>query len=407
MANLLRTRLARSNPVQALVIASIALALRVGLDAGLAPHPWPDSHFYLMAGRDLLHSGQMASNIRMPLYPLFLAGIGAHYVILMQALLSAATAAIAYYLAREIFRSTLAAGLAGLLAAFDPVAIFYADQRLSETLCSFLLILSLLFFYRRKYLVGSVLFVLTLLARPTFDLLAIPLVLLFSWTNEGSLPVRRAVRRVATYIIVYLVLMSPWWWHNYNKYGTFVRLDLGDGIIFRLEQSPEFAKYGLDWQKLRPITLAMEHPKDPVRRDAELRHSAIEYVRAHPLHYLKLCVRRFGRFWSPIIDQDEHFAPRVVRAAAFVMTAALYVLSLIVLVSARAPLLKKLLPVLVTIAYLATVHTLTHALPRYRVPIEPLLYVLASGAVLRLPFARSLLAGSARGSLKAEPLPRA
>lgn len=384
MTKLAAAHLARSSRVQVLVIALIALALRLAFDARLALPPSPDTLDYLAAGRDLLQLRPMASNIRMPLYPVFLAGIGPHRVLIVQAVLSAATAVLAYYLAREIFRSTLAGSLAGLLAVFDPVSIYYADQQLSETLFTFLLILSLLFLYRRQYFAGSIVFVLSILVRPTFDLLAIPLLVVFCWRNDGALSWKRVARCVGIYVVVYIVLMSPWWWHNYEKYGTFVRLDLGDGIIARLEQSPQFAKYGLDWPKLRPITKAMDHPKNPVRRNAQLRHAAIEYVRAHPLQYAKLCVFRFGRFWSPVIHQDEYFGHPKLRYAAFAMTVFLYVLSLITLVSIRRPLPRMLLPLLLTIGYLAAVQILTHALPRYRVPIQPLLYVLASGAVLLL-----------------------
>lgn len=380
-----RLALVRNGRLQALLVALIALLLRLAFDARLAPYPFPDSSAYLAAGKDLLQSGRMSSNIRMPLYPLLLAWVGDNHIILVQAVLSAATALIVYYLSREIFRSNIAASLAGLLAACDPVEAFYANQRLSETLFTFLLALSLLLFYRRKCLAGSVVFILSLLTRPTFDLLAIPLIVVFIWINESALSIRRAAGRIAIYLAAYVILMSPWWWHNYEKYGRFVRLDLGDGIIVRLEQSPQFAKYGFDWPKLIPITSAMDNVKDPVRRDALLRHAAIDYIRAHPLRYVKLCIFRFGRFWSPVIDQDENFVPEKPRAAAFAMTVLLYVLCLLTLASIRAPALRKLFPLLLVIAYLTAIHTLLHALPRYRVPIEPLLCVLASGAALRVP----------------------
>lgn len=401
MANLARTRLARSSHVHVLFIFLVGLVLRLAFDAKLALPTSPDTRDYLAAGRDLLHLRPMASNIRMPLYPVFLVGIGPHRVLIVQAVLSAGTAVLAYYLAREIFRSTLAASLAGLLAAFDPVSIYYADQQLSETLFTFLLILSLLLFYRRQYFAGSIVFVLSILVRPTFDWVAIPLILVFSWRNDGFLSLKRAGARIGIYVAVYIALMSPWWWHNYEKYGTFVRLDLGDGIIARLEQSPQFAKYGLDWQKLRPITRAMDHPNDPVQRDAQLRRAAIDYVRAHPLQYAKLCVFRFGRFWSPVIHQDEYFGHPKLRYAAFAMTVLVYVLCLITLISIRWPLVRMLLPLLLAVAYLAFVQILTHALPRYRVPIEPLLYVLASGAVLVLTRATNWPIGEKEAIMRA------
>lgn len=367
-----------------LLLAFLAFLLRVAFDLRVAPYPWPDTSKYLQAAADLLHTGRIGSDIMMPLYPLLLGVVGSHYVIAVQAVLSAATASVAAILAREIFHSTFAAVAAGLLAAFDPVEIFYADQRLTETLFTFLFLLALLLLYRRRYFAGSVAIVLSILVRPTFDLLALPLLAALVWANEDSFTLRRFARLGGIYLAVYITLLSPWWWHNYEKYGAFVRLDLGDGPIFRLEQSPQFAKYGFEWQKLEPVFHEFDDVEDPVLRDALFRRAAIEYIRANPWRYVKLCVRRFGRFWSPVIDQDDNFSPRKVRMAAFAMTVFIYALSFFALFSVRAPDRKRLLPLLLVIAYLMTVHTLLHALPRYRVPIEPLLCVLASGAVLRL-----------------------
>jgi hypothetical protein len=92
------------------------------------------------------------------------------------------------------------------------------------------------------------LLVLGILVRPTLDLLAPLLVALFGWIEaRQSTPPRVAatvLRRIAIYGLLYVLLMAPWWWHNAHKYGRFVRLNLGDGIVLRMEHNPIFVREG-------------------------------------------------------------------------------------------------------------------------------------------------------------------
>lgn len=361
-------------------ICLLALAVRFTFHAISPPRPWPDSVTYLASSVSLLESGRIPSDRVMPLYPALLALTGPEYALICQIVISAGTALIAYYLAHEIFDSLAAARCAGVLMALDPVTTFYANQRLTETLVTFLLSLALLVLFRRRCFWGSFLFVTSLLVRPTMDLFGPVLVLHFSLFDDGRLSLRRACSCLGTYCLVYVALMSPWWWHNSQKYGRFVRLNLGSGLVLRVEHNPIFQEFGFDWARLRPVITEFDHITDPVRRDSLYSKAAIRYIKEDLSRYVYLCFRRLGRFWSPVLDQSDPFLfSRTFRFLTILSTTTVYVGLVITLTRSSPRLLISMLPILTLVLYLTAVHTASHALVRYRVPLTPVLVALSSG----------------------------
>ncbi len=359
-----------------------ALACRLVYAFLRPPIDWPDSRTYLANGRALLQSGHVIADNVMPLYPAFAAMLG-RFLIPAQVLLSSGLVFVAYALARRIFHSPVAARYAAVLIAFDPVMIFYSDQALTETLYTFLLCTALLLFYEHAFGWASVVFVLSVLVRPTLDPLGPVLVVLCSLSAGERVSLRKVAGRLALYAAVYVALMAPWWWHNYRKYGQFVRLDLGDGVVLRVEHNPAFAQAGFDWDRLRPYMTEYDSVPNPILRNKLYRRAAIEYIVEQPGRYLMLVLRRFGRFWSPLINQSEHFSPRVLGWASLFWELLIYLGIIVTAVRARASEWRGIVPLLAVVASLAAVHIAIHALVRYRAPVLPLLAVLSAGFLAR------------------------
>lgn len=244
----------------AFAVFGAALAVRLGWQMQGTPADWPDTAHYLASAASLFDSGRMSSERYMPLYPVLLHVAGPH-LLMVQAVLSALTAALAAVLAARLFASRLAGLLAGLLVVADPLLIFYANMRLTETLFTFLLLAALLALHLRVWLLGAVLLVLAILTRPALDYLAPLLMLAFLFSARESLALTG--RRLALYALVYAVLMAPWWYHNYRAYGQFVRLDLGDGIVMQLENNELFDRFGLDFTALAPAYERFAELKGP------------------------------------------------------------------------------------------------------------------------------------------------
>jgi len=362
------------------VLAAVVIAatIRLALVAIGTPIGWQDSRIYLEAGNELISGHLIQSHLVMPLYPLFLVLIGWDNVLYAQALLSAATVVLVYGLAREVFTERAPARWAALLMAVEPLTIFYANQRMSETLFIFLVCSALLLLYRQRILLGSIALVLSLLVRPSLDLVAPLLIVCFSFVFEKRPRPTAVARRLGIYALVYLVLLAPWWLHNYAKYDRFVRLNLGFGIVLRMEHNPIFVEHGF-WQQLGFVNGEFAEVTDPVARDAKRAEAAIAFIKEDPVRYLELTIRRFGRFWSPVIDQSEDIPfVRRARYGIVIITLLIHAGALICLLQCGPSRLRRLAPLLLIIVYLTLLHTATNALVRYRVPLSPLLVVLAA-----------------------------
>lgn len=363
-----------------LLSGAAAVALRLAYLALGTRVPWPDTQTYLQAGQELLSGRPMTSTLVMPLYPLFVARVGWDATPVAQALLAGATVALVYALARRLFDSVAVARWAALLMAVEPLSVFYANQHMSETLFTLLLCGALWALVAGRPTLGALLLVLGILVRPSLDLLAPLLVAAFAWCEArrrgAAVPSATVLRRVAVYGLLYLLLMAPWWWHNAQKYGRFVRLNLGDGIVLRMEHNPVFVRDGF-WHQFDFVSGEFADDADPVSRNDKRRAAAWAFIREDPLRYAALSLRRLGRYWSPVIDQSEGFIGRA-RWPFAAVTVVIYLGVPAFVRHAPRRWWMAIAPLLLVIGYLTALHTATNAIVRYRAPLMPLVVLIAA-----------------------------
>lgn len=366
----------------------IAHIMALGLFARLLVFAiYPDQHFgdahvYVDTGHALATTGFMSSPFYMPLYPLWTwVWGGAWGVKIGDILISTATLWLIWKLADIIVRDRTVALVAAAAAAVYPYFLFYAVSGLTETAFIFLLLASCLCFYQRRFLGGSALFVLTILVRPTLDLLAPFLITAFVIiTHRGS--IRETAYRIGQYACIYIVLMTPWWIDNYVHYGTFVRLDLADGIVLYSGNNPLNTSGGgiigsdVDLTPFDSIT-------DPVKRDEALKNAAWGFIESHPKRVVELAGVKFLRFWRLWPYAAEYDKPWTM-AASVLSYGVLLGCSIIYLAMAGPRNWRPLSPVLLLTAYLTLVHTATIASIRYRFPLEPFIVILGSAGLLIL-----------------------
>lgn len=108
---------------------------------------------------------------------------------------------------------------------------------------------------------------------------------------------------------------------------------------------------------------------------------AADNIAQHPIWFLRRCAVRFGQFWNPLPNAPEY------RSGLFPWVSGLsfgpvLLLALGAVWTYRGR-WRELLPIYALIGYFTLVHVLTLASIRYRLPIEPYLIVLASGAFKR------------------------
>jgi 4-amino-4-deoxy-L-arabinose transferase-like glycosyltransferase len=360
-------------------IAAVGLMLRMGwLLFGPAADP-PDTAVLLETGHALVETGRMSSPLYMPGYPILLHALGGH-VLGLQIALSVVTVLLVYELAERLWRDQAAALAAAAFCAVHPMLVYYANLRTTETVYIFLLLAGLVLVQRRKLLIGAVVLVLANLVRPSLDMIMPAVVALLAFAARRDW--RDSLRAVGWYAGVYVLGMASWWLHNYAAYGQFVRLNLADGVTLVIENNASFASgHGTEIWGTFPQNDAI------VRNDA-MKRAAIEYVLANPRQWLAGCVRRLQAFLSlwpigPVAGWQK------IACAAVVLPVFLGAAGSLRLIRRQSRLLEAS-PFLLIIGFLTALHVATHANERYRLPLDPLLIVLASGPIALL--ARPLMA---------------
>ena len=378
-------------PVLPLALA-LALMLRVAAAVVMPDQHFPDAAGYRAAGETLWATGRLAEAHIMPLYPALIGIVGRGWgQLAVDIVLSVVVVWLVYRLTLAVFVDRAAAALAAFGAALYPFFVFYAVVGLTETLFLALLLGAFVCWYRGSFAAAACLAVLSILTRPTIDLLAPVLVVVFAFAVH-RLPVSGALRQLAVYVLVYCALMSPWWVNNYIAYGSFVRLNLGSGIMFYSGNNPHNQTGGaLDTDADRAQFDAIS---DPIARDRAMWSAGIAYVKDHPRRFIELAGLKFVRFWRPWPYAREY------AGRSYVILSLVSFVPVLALTIVYAGLwgwreLPQIAPILLLTGYYTAIHMVFAASLRYRLPLEPFLIVFAATAVARLarryPAGRRLL----------------
>lgn len=377
-------------------------------------HTYPNSAARLIGdepgydnlARGLLDGYGFAWPGRVPLYPLWLAGIylltGGSYnaVLYLQAFLGTATILLTYLLGRKVLNEQ--AGLiAASWAAVSYVLIHQTFHYLSEILFTPLLLLVALSLWKawqqptlRNFAIAGVWIGLSNLTRPTlllFPLFAL-LILLVRMRNT------RAVSLGLTFVASSVLVVSPWVVHNYLRYRAIFPLQTSNALLW--QASPEYyhllrdegytylqiwqeVLYGPDWQ---------EHDPNSIPGDRYWTQRALKSIAAEPLVYLRYSGEKLFTYWigDPNADWDNTypFNYQALRRLGFLPAEAFKVmlargLPLLALVAGFIFVRRwqHLFPVYLLLIYMNLLHALTHAEVRLSEPLQPILLLLIAGAL--------------------------
>ncbi|SDG52699.1 hypothetical protein [Roseospirillum parvum] len=374
-------------------ILALGLVLRLAVLVLLPDQGFPDTAAYVADGRALVETGLVQTHTYMPLYSLVAFGLGGGvFLHLFDIVLSLATIWLVRELALALAShggtippqtARLGANLAALAWAAWPHALFYAVSGLTETSFTFLLCLVFLLWTRERYLWGSLAAVASILIRPTgelaYPILLAAFILVVHRRSWGLL-----LRQGLVLGLIYVTLMTPWWIHNHEKYGTFVRLNLGGSLVLYSGANPANTSGGgvntdngrsddVDYSPFIGIT-------DPVERDRAMTQAAVQFIHDHPGRWLTLSGKKFVRFWRLWPYAKQYTAPHIIAASLLSYGLALVGAIAFLVVGGRRH-WRPLTPMLLFTGYLTAVHMATIGSIRYRFPLEPFLVVLAGLAV--------------------------
>lgn len=223
-----------------ILIVLLALVLRVGFL--VAVQPWDaqvreshvlvkDASEYHALAVGLLEERSFASfgALRTPGYPVFVAAFYALFgtepwpVLLLQTFIGVGSLLLLYILTKRIL-SRRAALLAALLYAVEPHTVMYCSTLLTDTLFTFLFLASvvaLLHGLQRKQIGltvgGGLLLGLATLVRPVvqfFPAVAVAIIAIYA-----GLKWRFRLAAAATFIVAFVLVLSPWLVRNRAAYG--------------------------------------------------------------------------------------------------------------------------------------------------------------------------------------------
>ena len=346
----------------------------------------PDTYTYLRIGEEIFSGKIIQTPLHMPGYGIWMFLFNFitqnnYGVIIGDIVISCLTVYVIYLLSYEIFKKKEISIISALIFALYPFSIFYSISALSETLFVFLLLLSILMFYRNDFFYGSLLIILSIYIKPTPDIFAPFLILIFSLVIK-KYSFKKSIFHLCIYYTLYILLLSPWWFHNWKKYDGFVRINLSGGYHLysgnNIKNKTGGGIGGIDvdhnWSdediKYRGIEFHNKFKKE-----------AYNFIKENPKEFVNLTMIKFLRFWR-IYPYTNEYKGTIYKLISTLSYGIILILSILFIFNSK-KFLRIISPLLTIIFFTTAIHCITIASIRYRYPIEPILIIFASYTIYK------------------------
>jgi len=233
--------------------------------------------------------------------------------------------------------------------------------------------------------------------------------LIFSFSYFKYKNIYFSIKKLLIYFLIYVSLMSPWWFHQYEKYGYFVRTNFGSSLVLYsgnnhlnktgggviitqedIQKNParfnvEINDYSLESFK-DEIGFKVVSKNFPVYKGGReaylirhntLKNAALEFIKNNPQRFLELAILKFKRFWSPIPFAKE-FNSIFEIIVSLISLLPIYIFSIIGVFFIFKNKIYKSIPIIIYCMYINLIHIITISSFRYRFIIEMFLIILAS-----------------------------
>lgn len=410
----------------AIGIFCLALLVRVIYNNTVAHNYYPlhDSAFYQGIGLNLLkeHCFCLLSYVptvyRAPLWPFTIAGISIvfgpsdYFARLFLSLIGSGTCVLVYLFARDLFGWRIGV-LAGAFAAIYPELYIYDGWLYTESLYIFLLFAICYGLYRllrtpernwRIWILCGILLGLLSLTRPngiTVIGLFIVWAIIMAW--QKLLSWRVTVKGVLATTLIALVLIAPWTVRNYLVSHTFIPVATGDGTVLlgaynNAVLTTVTYEGGPKGTWINPLLsrpdITRSYPINTcaavceVAREAAYKDAAVQWIHDHihtMPHLLKL---HFINMWQPnTYEADLPFVrfpqPQLTQLVLRMMKT--FPIYLFILAAFGFAVTwwrwRELLFIYLMIGFTIAQNIVYYGIPRFRAPIEPMLILLAAGAI--------------------------
>jgi hypothetical protein len=195
-------------------------------------------------------------------------------------------------------------------------------------------------------------------------------------------------KHVTLALLVFTIGLVPWTIRNYRVFGKFIVLRSNFGLELWLGNNPNVTDTWTPWT----------HPNDNLEEAqkyrrmgeidymAEKQHEAFAFMRTHPRDTIYIMFRRFVNNWLVVVDSpvDTWLHVPLYAKALLAVNGMVSLLSFLGALYAYRARNADAFPFAMVLLIFPLVFYLTHASLRYRFPIDPIMMVLAAGAVTHL-----------------------
>jgi len=326
-----------------------------------------------------------------PLYPLFLSGfifLGMKLrpaIPIIQSVLGALSCLWIAAITRLTFsslpprRHRALMLITGVMAAAYPPLIFYGSVVMTETLFIFLFLGGIYCFFKREesrfrqrwLLLSGALFALGVLCRPALLPVIIigPLWLLIADRYRG-------IKSAACFIAAFFLILFPWQWRNFKLFGRIIPVTTQSGNILYLANNPVADGGTVSIKKFLDAGIYhLGNEEDELIYDRHYRRQAKIFIRANPARFFVLSLKRL--IWFYHFDLHSNFI-------GFSVFLWLLILAAIIGAYYSRAYWKKTGFLICLIVAFTSLHMIFPPEGRYRLPIMPLFFILASLPILKI-----------------------
>lgn len=370
-----------------------------------------------------------ATAYRPPLYPLVLAKfaagdrgtISAIKLGVLHLLLGAGTVALTFLLTRlavrnitSPVRANVAGLVAGLLVACDPILLNQQALVMTETLATFLAILSLWPLARFSLqpnwwnaAASGAAIGLAVLCRPTFLpwLALVGVGMLATRPLRGATMSNRLGQRALNFFVLAIVaaaVLAPWAIRNQQVFGKPMLTTTHGGYTLYLGNNPDFYAYLKSGNRTLPWTIQPDTKSfaamgaarlelftgsdGELRADAMLYDEANESIRNDRGGFVRACLYRVIQLWSPLpnkLSADESRSRMALRYATAAWYLGVYLLAMLGIWRLRKRIVQPpwLWGLMLCLVFTA-VHTVYWSNLRMRAPLMPFVAMVAAASIL-------------------------
>lgn len=328
---------------------------------------------------------------RPPGYPYFLAGVyaifGKKYLAakIAQAIIGAITCVFIYLIAEKAFAGSNAALLAYCFSALYIGFIKSADMLLTECLLTFMLAFLVLrlikldekFMIRDAVIFGALSGAASLVSG---SMMMFPVFMLiggyiFKYFKNASLG-KYAAGFILS-MLAFCLVLAPWAVRNYRVYHEIIPVSTqGPYHLYNSYFPPSGKLFGFnvrDENVMRAASMA-----SPAQASRFLVKKVSEFVRLHPFKTLRLEFLKFAYFWAPF-DWEMFGEGLGVYNYLYSFLLPFFILAAVVYRKTKYAAL-----ILLAILYFQVLTLVFHGSPRYRLPTDALIIILASGGIVYL-----------------------